>query len=60
MNIAADGKWHRFRLRHPQLQILEVRHSLMHNGHTREDIVLYSPPLEILDLGVERNYPYRR
>jgi hypothetical protein len=60
MNIEPDGKWYRFRLRHPVLQILEVRHTVMDNGGIHEEIMLGMPPLQIVELGVQHNYPYRK
>lgn len=58
MEIEADGKWRRYRIRHLQPdQVVEVRRRV--EGVTLvEDIVLSTIPLEIIDLGVERRYPW--
>jgi hypothetical protein len=55
-----DGEWHRFRIRYPEPQIMEVRHRVNDAGASVEDVVLYTPTLQLVELGVERNYPYHR
>jgi hypothetical protein len=51
-------KWKRHRIRNLQPpQMVESRVRVV-DGMVHEDVIMYSIPLELQELGVEKQYPY--